>query len=62
LGGCKNLVEVTFTKHADRGYSTSIRRSDGVTLTLRPAGASPAIPHDLAHFVIERELGLQEGF
>jgi len=55
-------MEVTFTRLAGAAYSVSIRRSDGVVLSLRPAGASSAMPHDLAHFVIESELGLQQGF
>jgi len=62
LGGCRGPMEVTFTKLAGQRYATSIRRSDGVVFSLRAAGASSAMPHDLAHLVIERELGLREGF
>lgn len=55
-------MEVTFTRLAGAAYSVSVLRSDGVTLSLRPAGASRALPHDLAHFVVESELGLEQGF
>ncbi len=55
-------MEVTFTRLPGSAYSVSIRRSDGVALSLKPAGGSRAMPHDLAHFIIESELGLQHGF
>jgi hypothetical protein len=55
-------MEVTFTRQSGVAYSVSIQRSDGVALDLKPAGGSQAMPHDLAHFIIEGELGLQHGF
>jgi hypothetical protein len=37
-------------------------RPDGVRLSIPVFGRLDPIPHDLAHFVIERELDLQRGF
>ncbi|MCG8544873.1 MAG: hypothetical protein MJE12_11765 [Alphaproteobacteria bacterium] len=39
-----------------------ISRDDGVMLSLRSVGRKFSPPHDIAHFVIECELGLQRGF
>ena len=55
-------MEVAFTRLAGTAYAVSVLRSDGVALALKPAGGSRAMPHDLAHFVVESELGLQQGF
>ena len=43
-------------------YETVITRDDGVIYWLRGVGHDFAIPHDLAHYVIERALGLDDGF
>jgi hypothetical protein len=41
-----------------------IHRDDGVTYRVRGNGqrCGPELPHDLAHFVVERALGLADGF
>ena len=56
------IMEITFTKTAERKYAVLVRRDDGVVLEVpsfdRPAG----LPHDIAHFVVESELSLERGF
>ncbi len=46
----------------DRRYETVITRSDGVTYLVKGVGHMGVIPHDLAHFVVERALGIRRGF
>ena len=46
----------------ERRYETVITRSDGVTYHVKGVGHMGVIPHDLAHFVVERALGLRRGF
>jgi hypothetical protein len=46
----------------DRRYETTITRSDGVTYHVKGVGHMGVIPHDLAHFVVERSLGIDQGF
>jgi hypothetical protein len=43
-------------------YETLITRDDGVIYGLRGVGHTYAIPHDIAHFVVERAVGLDDGF
>ena len=42
--------------------TTRVRRDDGVTLELPSYAPLHRLPHDLAHFVVERTLGLSWGF
>jgi len=55
-------VEITFKKTGPRTYETLVSRDDGVALLVpspdRPAG----LPHDIAHYLVERELELERGF
>lgn len=55
-------MEITFTKTGPRAYEAVVSRDDGVVLRVpspdRPAG----LPHDIAHYLVERELGLERGF
>jgi hypothetical protein len=37
-------------------------RGDGVTVRIKGVGPAHPLPHDLAHWVVERELGLTRGF
>jgi hypothetical protein len=54
-------VEVTFTR-TEGGCETVIRRDDGRVFRV-PAPSKPRpVPHDLAHFAVEQELGWQTGF
>jgi hypothetical protein len=55
-----NAVEVTFTS-LDGLHVTTIERDDGAVLATRSPGARDRLPHDLIHYVVERELGLDDG-
>jgi hypothetical protein len=46
----------------DGRYLTSIARDDGVTFSMQGVGHNFAIPHDLAHYVVEKALRLDRGF
>jgi len=46
----------------ERRYETVITRADGVTYHVKGVGHMGVIPHDLAHFVVERALGIRRGF
>ncbi len=50
------------TRLDERRYETVITRSDGVTWHVKGVGHMSAIPHDLAHFAIERALRIRRGF
>jgi hypothetical protein len=39
-----------------------VTRDDRVTLRVSGFGPSQPLPHDLAHYVVEKELGLRRGF
>jgi hypothetical protein len=55
-------MKITFTRTGERTYTTVAARDDGVTLHV-PSHDRPALlPHDLAHFIVEQELGLKQGF
>lgn len=51
-------------KRVDRDgrYETSITRADGVTFSVLGVGHNFAIPHDVAHLVVEKALRLSRGF
>lgn len=46
----------------DRLYETLITRSDGVSFLVKAVGHMKAIPHDLAHYAVERGLRIRGGF
>lgn len=50
------------TRLDERRYETLITRRDGVTYVVRGIGHMATIPHDLAHFAVERGLGVRQGF
>ena len=50
------------TRTAEGRSTTHVRRDDGVTLELPSYVPLHRLPHDLAHFVIERALALTCGF
>src|SRR5688572_1408322 len=55
-------MEITFTRIGERSYTTVVVRDDRVTIQV-PSFDRPAwLPHDLAHYVVERALGLRQGF
>jgi hypothetical protein len=58
------LVDMHLTfEHDPRGGEclTRIRRADGAEFTLASYSRKHRVPHDLAHAVIERELGMPDG-
>ena len=46
----------------DGRYETVITRADAVRFNMRGVAHTFAIPHDLAHFAVEKALGIKEGF
>jgi hypothetical protein len=57
-------MDVTFHREPGRAYYALARRPDGVTVHLRGGSYNrfePPLPHDIAHLVVERELGLRQG-
>jgi hypothetical protein len=55
-------MDIVFRKSVFSREPSVATRSDGVRLSIPVFGRLDPIPHDLAHFVIERELDLQNGF
>ncbi|MBI1929198.1 hypothetical protein HYR99_33750 [Candidatus Poribacteria bacterium] len=55
-------MTITFKKGHLRSYSATVLRDDGVELKVPGYDRKYLLPHDLAHYIIERELGLQRGF
>lgn len=55
-------MRVTFTKESDRRYLVAIDRDRGPRLVPRHGpGNDQYVPHDIAHLVIETELGIALG-
>ncbi|TFV83459.1 hypothetical protein [Blastococcus sp. CT_GayMR16] len=55
-------MKLTFRRMADRRpVETLVERDDGVAFTMRGAGGGSDLPHDLAHAVVERQLGVDDG-
>lgn len=54
-------MQIVVTRVDAHRYSTIVER-DGVRLRVPGYGFMRALPHDLAHFVVEGSLGLQRGF
>ena len=58
---------IDFFKGPTRRYSSVLRRADGVEVELEGGSyntvAPPAVevPHDIAHLIVEQELGLERG-
>jgi hypothetical protein len=56
-------MKLTVTRlDADGRYETLLVRDDGVSFRVKGVAHAFAIPHDLAHFVVEKALQLQHGF
>jgi hypothetical protein len=43
-------------------YESTVVRDDGVRFSIRGPDCNFALPHDLAHYVVEKALGLEGGF
>jgi hypothetical protein len=54
-------MEITFTRLDERFVETTVTRDDGALLATRSPGAGDRLPHDLIHYVVESELGLEDG-
>lgn len=55
-------MEVRFKRTGERRYAITIFRESHPTIEMNPApGYDPIMPHDLAHLIVERELGLRRG-
>jgi hypothetical protein len=56
-------MRVVFPRLADDAEAQAVvQRDDGVIYQVRGYRCGPELPHDLAHFVVERALGLTDGF
>jgi hypothetical protein len=55
-------MDIRFTRSRHRRDVTLVTRRDGVRLSVPVFGPLDPIPHDLTHYVVERELGLRNGF
>jgi len=55
-------VDVTFTKIGPRGYEVLFRRDDEVVLRVPTPDHPVSLPHDPAHYLVERELKFDRGF
>jgi hypothetical protein len=56
-------MEVTFKRTAERRYAVIVERPGAPTLIMHPApGYDGRMPHDLAHFIAERDETIEHGF
>ncbi len=55
-------MDILFIQSGHRRVATVVTRQDGVRLSVPVFGPLDPLPHDLAHYVIELELELQDGF
>jgi hypothetical protein len=56
------IMEITVTRIDTRRVRTVVVRDDGVSLGVPDYAFMRALPHDLAHYVVEVVLGLRRGF
>lgn len=55
-------MQVIFRRTGERSYAVIVAVRGEATQTMNPApGFDPNIPHDLVHYVVEAELGLEAG-
>jgi hypothetical protein len=55
-------MNVTFTRTAERRYRVLVEGAGVVSSWMEPApGYDTRLPHDMAHFVVENELGITGG-
>jgi hypothetical protein len=55
-------MEIKVVKLDARRSQSLVTRDDGVTLCVTGYGPSQPLPHDLAHYVVEKALALRRGF
>lgn len=55
-------MRVRFTKTGEHRYGVTVDRDLAADLRMHPAsGYDEWLPHDLVHFVVERDAGLRDG-
>src|ERR1700753_2149535 len=55
-------MQITFQRFTGRGVAYSlVERDDGVVFRMQQFSRGTGLPHDLRHFVVERELGVADG-
>ncbi|MEE2034114.1 hypothetical protein [Rhodococcus chondri] len=55
-------MRVVFTKGPGTSYDIAVHRDTGVALAPRNGpGGHPYLPHDLVHFLVEKEAGIEFG-
>jgi hypothetical protein len=55
-------VKVSFMKSGPRRYGVAVERDRATNLQMHPApGYDEWLPHDMVHFLVEREAGLEDG-
>jgi hypothetical protein len=55
-------MNVTFTRTGERRYRVSVEGPGVISSRMEPApGYDDRLPHDMAHFVVENELGIMGG-
>ncbi len=55
-------MEVTFSRTGERRYAVTARPDHWPAVTMNPApGFDPRLPHDLVHYVVEREHRIELG-
>ena len=65
--GRVTALKIDYYKGATRRYRSVLHRADGVDIELdssscnKIGGAAGEVPHDIAHLVVEEELGLERG-
>ena len=55
-------MQIFFTKTGATTYRTTAVRNDGVRVEVPAYDRTAPIPHDLVHYLVERELKLKRGF
>jgi hypothetical protein len=55
-------MEITFTKTGARSYEVVARRDDQVVIRVQTPDRPQGLPHDMAHYLVERGLGFERGF
>jgi hypothetical protein len=55
-------IDILFVQSGHHRIATVATRQDKVRVSIPVYGPLDPIPHDLAHYVIEQELGLHDGF
>jgi hypothetical protein len=54
-------MDIRFIRSNNRLDQPIVTRQDGVRLSVPVFGPLEPIPHDLAHYVVEKTVGLRDG-